>query len=277
MIVKILTRHSPSYEALIRYMLKGEAHKEVFTHNLRGTTVSEWTQEFAQNESWRTRFRSDQTYLYHEIISFSANEDQTVYTPLMLADIARKYIEFRGTQGVYVGAVHKDKDHVHIHFCTSGLEFRTGKSFRLSRSELQTLKMKLQQYHIDRYPELVESICQHGTGNPYLTDRTWQARNRAHRSTLKETITKKVHDSFQHASSKKEFLTLLRQAGLHHYESNGKVQGIVSEDGTKFRFSRLGITTEQLSRLAIDMVEEASVLALIRAMRQEREQDIDRY
>jgi hypothetical protein len=269
-IVKILSRHSPSYGSLIRYILnEGKTDPlEAITHNLRSDDIESLVKEFAENESFRKQSRSDQVYLFHEIISFNANEDATALTSAIINDIANEYIRLRGIEGVLLGAVHRDKEHVHVHFCVSALKFRTGTSFGLSKATLRELKIQIQDFHRQKYPEISQSFPQHGIGRPYLKDRTWQATHRAERAELKEQIAGTVRSCFEKATSQKEFLELLRVEDFHYYERDGVPTGI-EHDGIKFRFSRL-LEAGQFETLPLDLQEEDKVLADIRSIREQR-------
>lgn len=269
-IVKILARHSPSYNSLIRYILnEGKTDPlDAITHNIRSDDIPGYTREFIENESFRKQSRSDQVYLFHEIISFNANEDTAALTPEVVSDIAREYIRLRGIEGVMLGAVHRDKEHVHVHFCVSALKFRTGTSFGLSKATLRQLKIQIQDFHKQKYPEISQSFPQHGIGRPYLKDRAWQTAHRAERSVLKEKITGTVRSCFAKASSQKEFLELLRGENFHYYERNGVPTGI-EHDGTKFLFSRL-LEAGQFETLPLDLTEEEKALAEIRSIREQR-------
>jgi hypothetical protein len=273
MIVKILTRHSPSYESLLKYILQEDKTKDekqiTITHNIRSHDPKDWPREFIQNEAFRKYPRSNQIYLYHEILSFSSREDEKNVTPEMIEDISRQYINLRGNKGIYIGVPHRDKDHVHIHFCTSGLEYRNGKAFRLSKEDLHLVKTKLQEYHKEKYPQIDQSTVGHGKGKAYVTDREWYATHKAQRTLHKETLKHHLKDAFSKAKTQNEFLALLREAGLHHYERNGKPTGIVFED-MKFRFTRLGMEKEQLYSLPIDKTEEQKVLDEIQHIRESR-------
>jgi hypothetical protein len=274
-IVKILSRHSPSYYSLIRYILDGRISDplEVITYNLRSSSIEDFVKEFIENESFRKQSRSDQVYLFHEIISFNANENATFLTIEVITDIAREYIRLRGVEGVMLGAVHRDKEHVHVHFCVSALKFRTGTSFGLSKATLRQLKIQIQDFHKQKYPEISQSFPQHGMGKPYLKDGTWQAAHRTERARLKEQITGTVRVCFAKATSQKEFLELLCAENLHYYERNGVPAGI-EVDGTKIRFSRL-LEAGQFETLPVDLAEEEKVLAEIRMIREQRaEKDI---
>ena len=269
-IIKVLSRHSASCGSLIKYILNEAKADQVFTHNLRSSAIPGYVKEFIENESFRKRNRSDQVYITHEILSFSANENAKDLTDEMLADMAQEYVRLRGQKGVVLGAVHRDKDHVHIHFCVSALEFRTGKSFGLSKAALRGLKIQLQDFHRMKYPEISQSFPQHGVGKPYLTDRAWQSKHREERSQLKGHLMATVHECFEKALTQQSFLELLRDHELHHYERSGKPAGIEYE-GMKFRFSRL-LENDQFESLPADLSEEQKVLEELRLIREQRQE-----
>ena len=274
MILKILSRHSPSYASLIDYIIRESKAKDgkphVITHNLRGNEgQAGWAHQYMENEAYRIRHRSDQLYITHEIVSFS-NLDNGKITRDMLNDITKKYIELRGKNGIYLSAAHFDKTHIHIHFAVSALEYRTGKGMRLSKDKLNALKINLQEYHKQKYPELSNSIVQHGKGLGHITDKEWQHKNRTSRKLLKEEIGAKAKACFEKATTRKEFLENLRAEGLYHYERGNHPQGILTPDNVKMRFSKMGISKEQLSSLPLDLTEEQKVLDEISSIRQSR-------
>ncbi len=269
MIIKVLTHSNPNYTSMIRYIMNDTKSKDgtpnIHTHNIRGTVQEEWVQEFIENESFRQYPRSNQTYLYHELVSISAHENHNIITKEMLDDLAQKYISLRGHEGMYIGAVHAEgKQHVHFHFCVSGVEYRTGKAFRLSKQKLYQLKKDFQEYHKEKYPELSHSLCDHGKGKSYVTDREWQAKNRSERTLLKTEVEAIVKTSFEKARTQHEFLEGLRNEGLHHYERSGKANGIIYND-MKFRFSRFDIDIQKLDSIN---KEEEKALADIQSLRE---------
>lgn len=270
MILKILPRHQvTAFKSLINYILNhektGEYSPVLITHNLRGDNKEEYIQEFYENEAYRSRRRKNTTYLYHEITSISS-EDSNKVTPEILQDLAKKYIELRGKDALYLGFAHYDKEHVHIHFATSGLKYRQNKAHRLSREQLHSLKIEFQRYHQEKYPELDKSICEHGAGREYLTNKEYQYKARTNKSLIKEEVTKTVRECFNKAKTHNEFLELLTEANMPHYERKGTANGVFV-DGRKYRFSRLGIEKHELERLHIDLTEEQRVLTEIRKIR----------
>lgn len=269
-VIKILPRHSPSYGNLINYILKeGKNEKpQIITHNLHSNNPTLATKEFLQNESFRTNIRSDQVYLYHEIISFN-NLDSEKIKPEMLEDLARTYIQMRGNEGVYLGAVHQDKVHIHIHFCTSGIKLYTGQAMRLARDDLRQLKVSFQQYHQRKFPEIEKSNCEHGKSKQYIKNNQWQIQNR---NNMKTQIRDTVQECLEKANTQKEFLELLRENNLNHYERKaGEITGIVMDDNNKFRFSRLDIDMDKLKALPLDMTEEQKALKEIEEIREQRQ------
>ena len=276
MIIKILTRHSPSYSSLIKYILQERKSSQVITHNIRSKAQDDIVKEFIENEALRKYPRKGNIMMYHEILSLSANEDKTKITGAMLNDLAQQYISLRGSTGIFVGAAHKDKEHIHIHFCSGGTEFRTGKSFRLSKSELKNLKVSFQNYHLKKYPELTMSTVPHGQKRPYETSKEWQLEHQAERKSIKEQIRKTVAECFVQAKTQKDFLESLRDNNLHYYERNSVPIGLQIGE-IKFRFTRLGISKEEFDRLPNDRTEEQKALSTIRRiiMSKERSKEID--
>jgi hypothetical protein len=267
-IVKILARHSPSYASLIRYILN--EHKsdkmQIFTNNLRSDDIPGYVQEFVENEAFRRQARTDQVYLYHEIVSFNSLENKYLFTPDVLDDLVQEYIRLRGDTGVMIGAVHYDREHIHVHFCVSALHFRTGKSFGLSKARLLELKLSFQEYHRKRYPDLDKSTVEHGKDMPHLRHGQWYANQR-------QLIAEKAKRCFAKAKSQQQFLELLRTERLDYYERHGRPAGI-DANGVKIGFSRL-LDGMRLDALPAERNEEERALHEIRRIR-ERQAGRDR-
>lgn len=185
----------------------------------------------------------------------------------MIDNLAQEYMRLRGNTGVMLGAVHNDKNHIHLHFCVSALQYRTGVSFGLSRQQLQDLKVSFQDYHKEHYPELTKSAPEHGKSGKYLTHGQWHVQQR-------EQIMQTVQQYLDRSTTQNEFLALLREANLHHYERNGKPTGI-EYNGVKFRFARL-LADKQFDSLPIDRSEEEQTLADIRNVRERQKERDDR-
>ena len=157
-------------------------------------------------------------------------------------------MELRGSEGMFVSAFHREKDHAHIHIATSPLEFKTGKAFRVSKSRLQEIKLELQQYHKEKYPALTESFCKHGIRKDYVTDRKYYAKTKHERASLKESLEQTVSTLFQESKNMNDFLAKLKAQGLQYYERKGIATGILIDE-IKIRFTRLGIDKGELELL----------------------------
>lgn len=268
-VVKILARHNPSYRSLINYILKEQNEKpQIITHNLHTVDPILSAREFLENETFRATTRSDQVFLYHEIISFSNLDSQKIY-PEMLEDLGRKYIEYRGNEGVYFGAVHKDRDHIHLHFCVSGTKLYTGSAMRLSKGNLKELKINFQEYQKQKYPELEKSVCEHGKGKPYQQSKEYYKNQR---TTMKANIEEIVKTCLEKADTQKEFLELLRENDIHHYErKTGEPTGVVFEN-SKYRFTSLDMDMNRFRSLPIGHEEDKKALKELEDLRNQLEE-----
>ncbi len=267
-ILKVLSRHSPSYGGLIEYLTREGKSKNgkptILTHNFKGADKQSWTKELVENESFRRFPKSTQIFLYHTIISLSDKENKELITDDVLKDLANQYITLRGQEGMYLLAFHDDKEHQHIHVLESGVKYCTGMAHRLSHKDLHELKIRFQEYHKEHYPFLTHSLPEHGKGKDYIKDSEYYGKEK--RSNVKETIKQQVQELFNQANSQQHFLQLLQENNLNHYERNGKATGIVFED-MKFRFSRLDIGMDEKPIDQELSKEEQQVLDEINEMR----------
>jgi hypothetical protein len=150
---------------------------------------------------------------------------------------------------MYVAVPYFDKQHYHIHICASGIEFKTGKSLRLTKPELQKLKKDIQQFQIERFPELSKSVVHHGKREKsLLTDKEYQIKLRTGRETDKEQLIGMLKTCYKKANSRETFFQLVKECKLIPYKRGGKTSGIVFNN-KKFRLKRLGFTEERIMDL----------------------------
>ena len=256
MIIKIKSRKRPSFKQLLEYITNNEkSHLRdkgkqsfIITHNLKGKRIKQWVGQFKTNETYRKIKRTDSVYLTHEILSWHGDDAKNI-TPDKMESMAREYIKLRNPNGIYVAVPHFDKDNYHVHICASGIEFRTGKSLRLSKTNLYKLKKGIQDYQVEKFPELSKSVVQHGKKEKNLmTDLEYQIKQRTGRMTDKEKVIEMLNACYMKAISKDEFFKNLSGCGLNTYIRGGKVSGIVFNE-RKFRLKRLGFTDERLQEL----------------------------
>lgn len=270
MIVKILSRHSPTYAGLIRYILKegkgGENKQpEPYLHNFRGHTEKEWVRELCINEAFRKRQRKGQVYFYHTILSFNGLDSNKI-TKDMLQDITKKFIELRGKDAMYIAAQHRDREHTHIHLLVSGLSYRTGKAFRMTKGEMRELKISLQSYQQEKYG-LEHSLPNHGADREYLSQKEYGAKSKKSTRYLKAELSQKVNEILLQSNSLQDFISRLQENSLFHYERGNKAYGITVDD-KNYRFSSLGVDIERIKTMEQDLSEEERALEEINNLRE---------
>ena len=222
----------------------------LITHNLKGRKIDKLVAQFIKNESFRKRKRKDSVIITHEIISFHKDDSENINIE-KLEEIAREYINKRNINGLYVAVPHFDKEHYHIHICASGVDYRLGKSLRMSKAGFQKLKKDIQNFQIEKFPEISKSLVAHEKKTKsYQTEKEYQQKLRTNRVTNKETILENIGNCLNTSNSKDEFFKKLKDSGLDTYTRSGKITGVVYEN-MKFRFTRLGFSKERLEELNI--------------------------
>ncbi len=234
--------------------------------NIRARSIQGYIKAFEENEKLRLRHRADSVKAYHNIISFNRLDTKHV-TNKMLNDIAERYISLRGPTSLFLGAVHQDKDHLHIHLIQSGVQCGTGKASRISRQEFQEVKRTLQEYQKDKYPELVHSLPEHGKSkNLKLNDRGIGEKYKPNeRESNKKELVELLGATLTGTTSWQHLMGSLAEKGAQPYFRNGRPQGVIYED-RKYRFSTLGVK-EQIEKLAIMNAKEEKELKELQQLR----------
>ena len=220
----------------------------IFTHNIKGNNIKDWEQQFILNDTYRKQKRKKNVFVTHEMLSWHRSDSKDLSLEKM-QDMAREYINLRNPNGMYIAVPHFDKEHYHIHICASGVEYRTGKTLRLSKKELVKVKKDIQNFQIEKYPELSHSIVQHGKGDKSIqSEKEYQYKRRTGRESDKNQILGILQTSYKNALSKKQFFESLNLNDVSTYSRSGKITGVIYK-GRKFRFSRLGFAEEKLKEL----------------------------
>ncbi len=252
MIVKIKTHKKPSFRKLLEYMLNDKdrlSDKDnrsfLITHNLKGKGIDTWVKQFQQNETYRKRKRKNSVYVNHEILSWHRDDVKNISAD-KLRDMVREYLTMRNPNGMYVAVPHFDRDHFHVHICSSGIQYRNGKSMRMSRKEFADLKKNIQEYQIEKFPELSKSVVEHGKkkNRRILTDGERHYTERTGKQTKKDELLSILNDCSTHAISSEDFFAQLKENNLQSYERGGKVTGVIYNK-RKYRFKKLGIDLAQ--------------------------------
>lgn len=279
MIVKNLTRKSGANQLvnyLFKYFLKEEKQPRsdisdkplIVKRNLRSDKIQSWAKQFDDNEKLRLRKRKDNILLHHTIISFS-NKDKEHINKALLKDIAKKYIELRGKENIYLATMHSDRDHLHLHIAMSGCKYKTGESNRLSHKEFRDLKLELDQYQREKYPKLIHSLPRHGLKKSKEIEEKDQ-KLPGGKTSQRGQVLQSLNQAYQKSESTKEFLQQIKDEGYEPYYRGGKLYGAQNEFDMRFRFKTLGIEIEKLEIAEDNKEKHSRDLEDIRSLRESK-------
>lgn len=165
-LVSYLHKEDPVFGQLVGYINKDSArssHVQTLLYNLPGVApddVNGITQAFKDNDAFR-RERKNGVVQYHEIISFSP-KDRSILArdPKILMDIARKYLDLRAPHSLAIARPHFDEKHIHVHLMISGNHYQSSETSRVSQKAFEQVKHQLNEYQINLYPELSNSVIE---------------------------------------------------------------------------------------------------------------------
>ncbi|MFN0189850.1 MAG: relaxase/mobilization nuclease domain-containing protein [Bacteroidia bacterium] len=285
MIIKNLTRKSGASQLvnyLFKYFLKEQKQGNIsdkpliVKRNLRTNKIQSWAKQFDANEKLRLRKRKNNILLHHTIVSFSSKDKKNI-TKSLLKDIAKKYIELRGGNNIYIATAHYDRDHIHLHIAMSGCKYKTGESNRLSHKQFRELKIELDRYQREKYPELIHSLPRHGRKNSKELDQTdKKALTLGIRTNQKQQVFDSLNNAFQKSNSVKEFLEQIKSDGLDAYYRGGKLYGVQNEFDRRFRFKTLGVEIEKLDEREEVEKRSSREMENLRSLRESKETEQER-
>lgn len=155
----------------------------------------------------------------------------------------------------------------------SGSKYLSGEANRLSRAEFLELKKSLDAWQLKTFPELVHSLPRHGL-NKASKEPVVDRRNG--RVSQKETLLKTLEAGYNKSKSVDSFLTSLKSHGYEPYYRAGRLAGVKSEDGLKFRLGRLDYDKEKIAKLDEIHLKEEKVLSELRDIRERRSEERER-
>lgn len=267
-------KHTKSFTSVVNYILREQERENgfVLTKFVKGKDISveKVAKLFTINESYRQNPRKNNVKLYMDILSFHGKDAQKL-TNEKLQIMTLKYLSLRAPRSMAIATVHRnEKEHTHLHICFSGVEYKTGKSIRLSKADFHNkVKIPMEQFQRKEFPELTLSEINHHIPakrrtKEYRKDRE-KVMEQKGRISEKQRILLILEQAFKTAVSEKDFYVKLQSYGLELYTRNGKITGIQGK--RKFRFKTLGYTPEVLQELDRNLTRNMR-LEILRKLKQ---------
>ncbi len=244
-----------SFTTVLNYIFRENEITQgfVLTKFVKGKDLAVETlqRQLLSNEELRVNRRKNNVVLYMDILSFHPKDAEQL-TNDKLHQITLKYLSLRAPKSIAVATVHRnEKDHTHLHICFSGLEYKTGKSIRISKDDFQQkVKLPMEQYQQQVFPELMLSKIRHEKSFIIKKEQKKDSEKFLEMGgelSEKQHLLKILEEVFKTATCEKDFYQKLETKKIKLYSRNGKITGI--EGTRKFRFSRLGYTSELLHSL----------------------------
>ena len=268
-----------SFSTVLNYIFRENERNNGFelTKFIKGKNLfpDELSSQFRFNEQFRINKRKNSVLLFMDILSFHPRDAERL-TNDKLHQIALKYLSLRAPKSIAVATVHRnEKYHTHLHLVFSGIEYKTGKSIRMSKEDFQNkVKIPMEKYQQEVFPELMLSKINHEKLRFLQKEQKKDSEiimEFEGEISEKQKILKLLEEIFKTATCKKDFYQKLEAKELKLYSRNGKITGI--EGNRKFRFSRLGYTPELLLSLEQNPTQNQRLewLQNIREKSQEKE------
>ena len=257
-----------------------ESNTFTITHNLRSTDTNEIIKEFNRNDEYRKK-RKNGIVLYSEILSFSPKDSRENLNLDVLEDITRKFIELRGEKALCIAKPHIENKNIHIHCCFSGTEYKSSKTLRIDNKQFREIRIEMEKYQLDKYPELTNSICYLNNWEKdrlidqeklKQSDKEFQLKKRAGKQSDKDIVRGILQECYQKSESKNDFFNRIVEQGIELYKYREKTNGI-KFNSRKFRFKSLNISEKQIELLQKNYDRLAKLKDIRQQMEQNKEQN----
>ena len=247
MIIKSMSRKETSFTQLYDYITRDKDHDPNFsvTRNFIKNGREDILAEFERNAALLGK-RKNGNYLYHEVISLTRSQSiPEVEQKRLLRHIAEEYARGRAQDCLVFGGLHDDKDHsLHFHLVISANRVNEKSRFRLDRKQFSDVKMGLERYVLEQFPELEQKqlITQDKTQKKGKTsNKEQEVKRRTKKPTQKEIVKGKLEHVFKTAKSRLDLQAELKNLKLEYY-LRGKTPGVIDHaTGRKHRLKTLGL------------------------------------
>ena len=261
MIIKSMSRKSPSFGQLIEYMSdidkadeKYNVYQNIYSHN-----TEDMEKEFQQNAETMFK-RKNGVYLYHEILSITKSQKlEDEQQKEILRSVAHEYAQKRASDNLVFATLHDDHDeHLHYHFLISSNALGESKKTRMSKSQFDTFKKNLEKRTLEKYPELGQKIVINKQAGEKLSNKGSEQKRRTGKTPQRDLVKDKLQDIFNQSNDKQAFFDALDKAGFEVY-IRGKNIGILDKaNNRKYRLKTLGMLDDFNAMSARIELEKAS-------------------
>lgn len=250
-----MARKEPSFRSLYEYMHKEKNRGSlVVIHNLlaKEDDKEKIINAFKENAKLLKK-RKNGNYLYHEIISIARNDKLSIKEQeKILFDLTNRYLQKRAKNLLAYGVVHYDKENLHMHLMISANELYSSKRFRLSKREFNTIQKEIEEYRLEKYPnldnrKLYTQSKEIKREKEKVNQKEYQMQ-KSGRVTKKQIVKEMILDIFENSKTKEEFLLNLKSKNLKLYQ-RGKSIGIEDlNTARKYRLKTLGLLDKYIEK-----------------------------
>jgi hypothetical protein len=201
-----------------------------FVYNCFGRKKEQVIDEFSGNAEYLNQ-RKNGVYLYHEIISISRSKNLSEEAQKKaLFEIVQEYTKRRSFGNLACGYMHDEKDNnLHFHLMISSNEVGKSKRVSLRKKEFSTLKVEMEKWVLQKYPELEQEKLISKTS-------TYKDNKNGFTDTLQST--------FSTAKNRQELHKLLENNQASYKVRGNTITFINGKTNKRHRLNTLGLGSE---------------------------------
>jgi hypothetical protein len=158
MIIKTFSRTNSHMQDIVNYIAdkdKADEHPLRLYRNVPAIDTTAIAEAFEANLNFQTA--QNKIAAYHNILSFHPYDVPRLNQDIIRA-LVQRYIQLRAPESIWFGQLHTDQVHPHVHLLLSGNAYRSRKASRISRPVFYQLRIDLEQYQQECFPELIHSL-----------------------------------------------------------------------------------------------------------------------
>ena len=243
MIIKSMSRKEATFGQLMEYIDRdGGEERYRIRHNLLGRDRERIREEFETNAE-HMRKRKNGVFMYHEIISLTRARGLSLDEQKeRLHTIAQEYVAARSPGSLCYGGLHDDKDHsIHYHLMMSANRAGEAKRHRLSKAQFRTVQVSLEQYVLQKYPELEQKVAIEKTAEARIPKPEAELKRRGGKATRREEVRSRVADAVKNSRDRDSLFRELETSGFELYVRGKSIGVIDHETGKRHRVKTLDV------------------------------------